>query len=232
MSVGVLYLWGYWSTFNVNILEYLSLVDVIRLTAYPIASAFAFMAIGAVFGEIFFGPGALLPGGGRNTKTVKFLRKIAPLLIILYVSVTVIFVLFDIPNKWLVLPVLLAPPLALFAKRRDFLVGIIPYDSLRTIVIYLLAVLPTFAYGQGRLRAADIVDGRKFDYVLSTIDEVSIAADASPVQKVRYLGHAGDFLFYLNPVTTVLVITKFQEDKSLLLKHFDVALEKPTKCGK
>ena len=39
VSVGALYLWGYWSAFNINILAYLSLADVLKLTAYPIALA-------------------------------------------------------------------------------------------------------------------------------------------------------------------------------------------------
>jgi len=38
--VAVLYLWGYWSPFNINVLEYLSLADVVKAAAYPLASVF------------------------------------------------------------------------------------------------------------------------------------------------------------------------------------------------
>jgi hypothetical protein len=48
VTVGVLYLWGYWSTFGVNILEYLSLADIVKTAAYPVASVFAIMGLGRV----------------------------------------------------------------------------------------------------------------------------------------------------------------------------------------
>jgi hypothetical protein len=226
VAVGVLYLWGYWSTFNVNILEYLSLTDVIRLTAYPVASAFVFMAIGAVVAEVLVGQPTLPAGIGRNTRTGKFLRKIVPFLVFAYLAATVALTLSNIPNKWSPLSVLFAVPVYVFAKKRDFLIDLVPHDSARSIVIYLLATLPTFAYGQGQLHAAVIVGGQKFEYVLSPIDQVSVAADASPIQRVRYLGHAGDLFFFLNPMHSILVITKFQDDKPLLLKHFDSKVEK------
>ncbi len=54
VTVGVLYLWGYWTTFEVNILEYLSLADIVKSTAYPIASTFIFFVIG-VIGILFTG---------------------------------------------------------------------------------------------------------------------------------------------------------------------------------
>jgi hypothetical protein len=227
ITVGILYLWGYWSSFNVNILEYLSLTDVIRWTAYPIATAFGFLAIGALLGEYLVGQGFFPVGAGRNSRTGKFLGRFSVLLAILYVVVLVALALSNAPNKWRLLSLLLATPIYLFAKNHGLLLGLIPNDSARSVVIFLLALLPTFAYGQGRLEAEQIMDGRKFDYALSPIDQVSSPADANPNQKMRYLGHAGDFFFFLNPASHVLVITKFQDDKALLLKHFDVALERP-----
>jgi hypothetical protein len=123
--------------------------------------------------------------------------------------------------------VLFAVPIYLFARERQFLLHFIPNEGLRSIVIFLFDVLPTFAYGQGKLRADDIIEGRRFDYVLSEIDQIPVSADASAVQRVRYLGHSGDFFFSLNPTTSALVITKFKDDKALLLKHFDAALVGP-----
>ncbi len=199
ITVGVLYLWGYWSTFNVNILEYVGLADVIRLTAYPVTSAFVFMAIGAMLGEVLFGNDAVPAGGGRATRIGELLRKIRSLIIFVYLAVTVALTLSNIPNKWSALSVLFAFPFYLFAKQRGFLAALIPHDSPRSVVVFLFAVLPTFSYGQGRLQADAIVNGHKFEYVLSPIDQVSIAADASPVERIRYLGHAGDLLFFLNP---------------------------------
>ena len=140
-----------------------------------------------------------------------------------YSFVTVLIAVSGLPNKWTILAVLFAVPIYLFARERQFLRHLIPNEGLRSIVIFLFAVLPTFAYGQGRLRADDIIEGRRFDYVLSEIDQIPVSADASAVQRVRYLG-LWRLLFLSNPTTSALVITKFKDDKALLLKHFDAAL--------
>jgi hypothetical protein len=86
VSVGVLHLWGFWSKFKINILEYISVADVIRPTAYPIASVFVFLVIGAGLGELFLGRRKFPFAGGRDTATGKFLQRIVPFLIYAYRS--------------------------------------------------------------------------------------------------------------------------------------------------
>ena len=226
VMVGVLYLWGYWSTFNVNILEYLSPTDVIRLTAYPIVSAFIAVAIGAVLGEITIGRRVFPPGAGRNTPTGRFLWKIKPILVLVYLALVGVGYFSTFPGKWISLSGLLAAPIAFFAQERDFLLGTISHQGTRSVVLFLLASLPMYAYGHGQLNAYYVVSGVRFDYVLSPIDQLAVSSDANPLQRVRFLGHSGDFLFFLDPITSMLAITKFQDDKSLLLRHFDASMEK------
>ena len=225
VSVSVLYLWGFWTTFHINILEYLSITDVVRLTAYPIASAFISVAVGAVLSEATMGD-AFPSGGGRNTPTGIFLRRIAPYLIGIYALGTTVLLLSDLPTKWYVLPLLLAIPASIIAKERGLLIEVIPKDSVRSVGIFLLALLPPSAFGQGRIGAMNVIEGLRFDYVLSPIDQVSVPPDDTPSQRLRFLGHTGDFYFYLNPTDSAIVITKFKDDRTLLLKHFDRAVEK------
>jgi hypothetical protein len=228
MVVAVLYLWGYWTTFYVNILEYLSLTDVIRLAAYPLASTFLVVAIGPALSQ--FGLGSKLPvGGGRNTPVGRVLRKIAPVLVVLYVAATLWLVVSNVPNKWQFLPYWIALPVAFFAQERGFLSSVLPNQNLRYFAILMLAILPTFAFGEGRRRAEEIVAGSAFDYVLSPIESVSIPSDACPIQRIRYLGHTGDYFFFLDPTTSALAITKFKDDKTLLLRHFPHASALPEK---
>ncbi len=227
MTVGVLYLWGYWSTFNVNILEYLSLADVIKSAAYPIASVFVFLAVGAVFGEAMSGGAVLSPGGGRDTKAGKFLNRIFPWLLLLYATATLALLLLGPVSKWNALPILLALPAYFYVKKSGFLLSALPHDSMRSITIFLLAVLPIFAYGQGKLKANDVVEGTRFEYVLSPIENVTVESNATALQRPRLVGHTGDFLFFLMPVNSTLVIQKFEGAKALVLKHFERPASSP-----
>ncbi len=220
VTIGILYLWGYWSTFDINILEYFSLADVLKATAYPIVSAFIFTAVGAVIGEFLVSPNKLPSGGGRDTRVGRFLRAIAPLLVLAYVLSTIGLFMFGPAEKWRILPMLLAFPPYLLSKERGFLATLIPHDSPRSVIIFLLAALPPFAYGHGRLQATAIAKGTDYKYVVSPVEGLDLSSDTKPDRQLRYLGHAGDFLFLLHPVKAVVVITKFEQAKTLQLKQF------------
>ena len=46
----LLYLFGYWSTFELNILEYVSMSDILRLSIYPMATSLIVAIIGFTVG--------------------------------------------------------------------------------------------------------------------------------------------------------------------------------------
>ena len=229
VTVGVLYLWGYWSTFNINILEYLSLADVLKSTAYPIVSALTATVIGGALGHLLGkNIASIVPAGGaRNTRLGLFLRKfaleIAPLLWIVYGLSTAALLWFGPVGKWFVLPILFAVPVLYLAVQRGFLASLIQHDLSRTNVIFLLLVLPTLAYGHGRIKATAVLEGKEFKYVVSQIEGISVSDDMPPNQRLRLLGHAGDFLFLLHPAKEMLVISRFDSAAPLQLKEFKVS---------
>lgn len=219
VATGGLYLWGYWSPFGVNILEYVNFTDIVKSTIYPIASTFVFMALGVMIGQLV-GVGPDLPsGGGRNSPPAQFIMRHKCLLVFLYVVGTLLFAIYGPVEKWQgALPVLLGAPIALYASARNVLERQIPADGPRTLCLFLLAVLPFIAFGAGQLRAAAVLDGRAFDYV---IDNTAITPDEHPLQSTRFVGHAGDFFFFLEPEKMILSISKFETVKTLRLVRFE-----------
>lgn len=218
VAVGVLYLWGYWPTFQVNILEYAGLTDVIKTAAYPIASFFIFFALGAVMGEFLAHEDAFPAGGGVNTPTGRVLRKLAPYLVVVYLAGTVLLFLFGPKEKWRILPVLVGLPLYLVARRHELLSDLIAHDKVRSTLIFLLAVLPFFAYGHGKLKAVAIVSGEEYTFTMSPLAGVS--AGGEPIERrPRYLGVAGGSAFFYMPEHHSTTVVVMSELKMLELRH-------------
>lgn len=220
LTVGSVYLWGYWSPFNINILEYMSVGDVVKATALPIASTFVFLALGVVLGEATGSRNYFPVGEGRDFPLGVFLRKYAKVFHVLYILATLAVLFFGPKQKWLILPLLFAMPIALYLDSQAFLSPVIPSERSRSLAIFLLAMLPFFAFGLGDRNASEILGGNKFQYALSPVEGVVASAESEPTKRPRFIGHAGDFLFFWEPENSLLIISKFEDGKSLVLGRY------------
>jgi hypothetical protein len=222
IAVGVLYFWGYWAPFNVNILEYLSLTDIIKSTVYPIAFTFFDTAVLIIFIQFLGFSRIFPPVGGRDTPEGKLFMKYVPLIVIGYfITITPVLIFPSSPLKWLNLPIEIALPLSFLAMERGLFATLIPNHKTRSTVILLLSILPTHAYGWGRLEATLILDGMQYQYVTSQIEGITLSDDISPSNRLRLIGHADNFIFLLNPTNNTLIITKFDNAKILQVKNFN-----------
>lgn len=220
LSVASLYLWGYWSAFEVNIFEYVSLSDVLKTAVFPIASVFVFVALGVVVGEALFPHGFMPPGGSKNTAVGKFLNRIGPAVGALYVGGLAALLVFGPTEKWRVLPLLIAIPVSLTLKEAGLLREEVKSDSARSVLIFLLSTLPAYAYGHGILKANDLRTGKAFSFVDSPLDGVSKGSDAPANKKPRYVGRAGQTYFLFDPVSKGLLIVPESQIKLIQLKLY------------
>ena len=221
-AVAVLYLWGYWSLFNVNILEYVSLSDVVKTAAYPIASVFILLALGALFGEVIFPHGLLPKGSGVTTRVGRWLHRITPTILTFYIVATFLYAFFGSVDKWRVVPVLIAIPVSATLKELGVLQNFFRSDSSRTFVLFLVATLPPMAYGQGTLRANDIISGKTYTYVISEVAGHSFDPRSKVYARLRYIGKAGDQYFLYAPEANSVLILSISEAKLLELKTEEV----------
>jgi hypothetical protein len=161
-------------------------------------------------------------GGGGGTRIEVFLRRYRAQVCAIYILATLAVLFFGPSQKWQVaLPVLFAIPITGYANQRDFLSPVIPSEQLRPLCIFLLAILPFYAFGRGSQAAEAVLAGSKFDYVLSPIDGVPTTTKVDLTTSPRFVGHAGDFLFFWEPEKSLLVISKFEDGKSLVLGRFE-----------
>lgn len=221
VSVGVLYLWGYWATFEVNILVYLSLADVLKSTAYPIAYSLLFTFIGAI-GGLGLASRKVDPVKSPEGKVFGFLVRHAFWVQLLYVMVVPLFAILAPVWKWSVLPALLAVPVLITFGRHAIFVRLMPNDEARIFILFCLMVMVPQAYGLGRIHAEKIIEGGKFQYVLSEVNGAEVDLTTPVAKRLRFIGHAGEYVFFRDPVKPSLLISKFEPGKSLVLQLYEM----------
>jgi hypothetical protein len=217
VSVGTLYLWGYWSSFGVNILEYLNVSDIIKMTAYPVVTSLVLFLIGALLGEITSHPTKVPTEESSSSKFGEWLREHPRTLAISYVALIIGLVLLGPDTKWYVVASLIAVPVTIFAKIRGFFAQQIQNERVRTLVVFVMAAAPIFSFGVGKNAADNIFSGKEFSYVISGVGDLQANSPIPPENRLRLLGHAGDYMFFMLPSTRALLLVKVSSGKEIML---------------
>lgn len=236
VSVGVLFLWGYWTSFGVNILEFLDLTDIIKVTAYPIAAFASLAGLGVTFG-VLTSPASKrirdssngVPSDERadDSSRQNFVSRIMFAIVefienhfkaakVLYAIILTILVISDWEGRWAILSILITIPFAVILFDLKLLAKTFPNFTLRIIASSLLPLIFSSSFFVGQVQSKQITHGKTYRYVTS---EIKGYPYKSPTSALRYVGHAGDYLFFYEPTTDATLITKF-EDTPLTLKEF------------
>ncbi|NOS78761.1 MAG: hypothetical protein HOP35_12530 [Nitrospira sp.] len=223
IAVGVLYLWGYWSRFEINILEYISLTDIAKVTLIPIISSFLVFASGVILGELLAGE-ALPHGGGANTPTGIFLNKHKSLLLQLYLAITFAVYYFGSIQKWYILPMIISLPITTILRNQGFLKDLIPHDGTNRITLLLFCVLPFYAYGHGILSAEKIITGISYKYIeveSNKLDDVhSDKADRKEHRTLKFIGFMNNYVFLMPVENKTIIVAKFDSLEPITLKTY------------
>ncbi len=220
LLVSTLYLWGYWGAFGINVLDYIGVSDIIKAAVYPVISAFAFMAIGALLGEVL--SPRVEASADANTPVARKLRKAAPYIVAGYFSLIVVFALFGGLNKWHVVPVMLAIAGYVPAKASGLLSKEIRSDGFRSIVVFLLVALVPFSFGHGRKQAYEVMDSSKYQVVVSELPMKSSATKRATAEKPRFVGKLGDRFALYDPVARSVSLIAASEMKVLTLADSEI----------
>jgi len=222
--VGILYLWGYWSSFEVNILEYISLTDIVKVAIFPILSSFIIFALGAIAGELMLA-GKFPDGGGVNTPTGRFLNKYKDWLLALYILCTYLIFLFGQTQKWLILPLLISIPISTWLRNRGFLQDLIPNGSANRTIGLLVCALPFYAFGHGIMNAHAIIDGATYQYVDLDMKKLSFIVSDPEFKdnKLKFIGVLNNLIFLMPTGGKTIIIAKFDSLEPIALKTYSRA---------
>ena len=200
VSVGILYLWAYWYTFNINIFEYANLLDIVKASLIPVGTPFFLILIVMFICEFTF----FYQDSEDHVDSLTRSSLIIPFLGILVLIFTV---LFSVEMRWKALPWLLGIIPYLVLKRSSFF-SEITQDSVRSVLILAVSTLPIYSFCIGKTDANKVIEGK---YVNVTVEEIAGYKD------LKYIGNAGEMLFFISQKNTEIVLRKI-DDNPLVLR--------------
>ncbi|WP_029046257.1 hypothetical protein [Cupriavidus sp. amp6] len=216
VALAGLYLLAYWGAFNINILPYMSLTDIFKVTAYPLVVSLGSLIIGALVGEALH-PQEMFPeGGGKDTPVGKFLNRFKALLGVLYYASIVLIAYFGrTPLKWVVVGMLCGIAAAQFTAETPALRRLFPSRRARTFMVTMMVALLGAAFGHGQLHAERAKEGNgpmKVDGKRS-----NLPLQESPEKPAVLLGFVGDRYFIYERATGSVIVVKQQDEAPVVL---------------
>lgn len=222
LLIGLLYLWGYWSEFGINILEYLDVSDVVRIAALPLAATLGSLALGVFMGSFLFPlfvPHKAMARmfGPPPTDYSMALRITVGFTLILMA----VFYYFGGPKFWLGVSGLAIFPIHLWAIRSDFVRTLFGDHVNAALIFTLLAVLPFIAFGTGKINADQLKVGTKYVYAYQgQLDGVAPELLSSPGQ-LRLIGTASGLMFFLMPDGESVLLSRLDHARGLQLRRYE-----------
>lgn len=221
VAVGALYLWGYWSQFEFNVLEYFSLIDIVRYTAYPLATAFAGLIVTHLWAEVVMGRGVDTSAQrAADLLSARVSRRTATQVArVIFVVALVAAMYWGGPYKWLLAGGIFSMPFSL----RLTLSGLLPRLSgrYRSTFFSVVCFMAFTAFGYGHLTASKVLEGERFRYPVSAIEGLPQPPGAGVMEVPRLIGHAGDHYFFLVPEDLVVAIVPAANVGTLRLRVYD-----------
>ena len=215
LFVSILYLFGFWSSFDVNILHYIAFTDVLKNAMTPLLYSALLVTIGFLIGNILGMPLAksLPPGGGEHLPIARYVRwglKLSFVSLLLAIVYQIFFVAGN--ERWFkvaAISMLIIPIIVGDAREIE---TYIPYKLVRVVIVNVLVSVVVYAFGWGAIDAKLVKDsGQQLK-----INGVSV--------DLKYVGWAGDYLFlWDNNDQSVIAKAKRTVDSV----EYKIAEEKP-----
>lgn len=208
LIVSLLYLFGFWGTFNIDVLEYISLSDVIKSALYPLTYSSIFIVLGVAIGNVFNTSlvKAMPVGDGQYLPIAKYIRWLFRLLELILVILALYVIFFEVGNtRWHTVAVLLSFTLVRIVVNADFASECIKNKQERDFIVIILSIILLNSYGWGAKQAERV-----------TSSEQVIKINGKKSEK-KYIGWAGDFLILWDSSKSTVSVKSKSTIKSLEL---------------
>ncbi|QPB83543.1 hypothetical protein CWC22_011315 [Pseudoalteromonas rubra] len=228
LVISLLYLFGYWSSFNINVLDHIALADVIKSALYPLIYSSIFLIIGLTIGSLISTPlsKAMPPGGGADLPEAKYIRLLFNFMFLFMLALALYVIFFKVGNiRWYKVAALINIPVIVIIGNAEFASQYINHKQTRVLVVNILCIALLYSYGWGAVNAERAKN-----------NEQTIKINGKPI-KERFIGWAGNFLFLWDNSKQVVIAKSKSTIKSMELSvpaesaifSFNNVEEKPNK---
>jgi len=208
VSISVLYLWGYWGSFGISILNFLTLGDIVKLSAERLFSILLFSIIGYLFSFV-----SIKDVEELCKEDIKILSKLGRyidrsfyFLFILFLTGGAYYIIFgSVEQRWNAIPfVFFFLFVKFFSKEIPFITRFFKNSHLVFVLLALSVYIPLDSYGKGIIDANKIINEKEYKYIYEKSINKSI--DNKNVGRLKYLGYANSFIFLLSEDNKAIII--------------------------
>lgn len=222
VAVGMAYLWGYWSPFSINILDYMGVADILTAAAWPLFGAFSTLLVGMLIG----GRQPTAESLGKEDRLVRAIGWYWTNLRELHFLALLLIWLSDLPSKWWLLSLLGGTPLTVYVMRQQWIEHFPLPRNILLMIVFFIITAPVAAIATGQSQAQNVKEGRSYIAVYSDVGGYPVPANAEQGARLRLLGTRGETLFMWDPQTKRTVVAKFSDGHPLSLGRMN-----PTASG-
>jgi len=230
-----LYLVAYWSTFGINVLQFVGLTDIVKLAIYPIlvgsSGIFGGYFVGTVLGLMRQKSAALIVPANHEANDIQpvktepntFSRWLdknvttGRFLAAFFVLVVGLFVYDRDPFWWVIIAAIVGFAAAMQIEEIQTIRNLIPNQNARNLFVFVPTIIVALAFGIAKQEALRILQGKD----VRRISTKTLKGYGSETFKTRgllendetlkFIGTAGEYFFFLREDNTATYAFKYED---------------------
>ncbi|MGR5094248.1 hypothetical protein ACPV5O_14515 [Vibrio maritimus] len=192
ITTSLLYLFGYWGSFDVNILDYIALSDVVKAALYPLLYSSILVIVVIIVGNMLTMPleKHMPAGAGKNLPEAKYFRFLLWFFNLVF-SAVILYTIFFVAglSRWFSIAAFSMLFIPSIIGDAHFASDFIGHRKTRVIVLNIMMGVLVYSFGWGAINAKGVKEDTKTVIINETTYQVGV------------IGWAGDYLFLWEDVS-------------------------------
>jgi len=197
----ILYLYAFWSTFNINFLEHISLSDILKISAYPLFLVIFFFLLGLLYNTYLDVKAKSHPPEKRQ-KSKESALKVAIFVLYLFIG-NITYTIGPVYLLWAVIPILITSKFRNILKN-NVLSNKLFKGKVSVSISLIIIIIPYFSFAQGKINSHNMLNNFEVRYVKTIqFKEGNLFEEQLPI---KYVGLGGSHYFFLSDNNSNLYI--------------------------